>query len=165
MVKKKRPSTPASQAHHRTPAQRTRTVKPKAVRPPLSSASVVAVLNSNQDVLRLIRSTLQDEGYTVATEHIVNFKDGEASLSRFLTNHQPAVVVYDLAPPYEENWNFLQLLRKIPDVAAIPMVLTTVNKAALERAVGRTDAFEIVGTRDNLGPVVEEINRVFRSRR
>src|SRR4051812_26932487 len=43
---------------------------------------------------------------------------------------------------YQENWNFLQLLCKIPELAAIPMVFTTVNKAALENAVGSTKAFE-----------------------
>jgi hypothetical protein len=42
------------------------------------------------------------------------------------------------APPYQENWNFLQLLCRIPAVASMPMVLTTVNKAALEKsAAGR----------------------------
>src|SRR5262245_2735571 len=125
---------------------------------------VIAVLNSNQDVLRLIRAVLEDEGYTVATEHIVSFKDGEANLAQFLLNHRPTVVVYDLAPPYKENWNFLQLLCKIPEVASIPMVLTTVNKVALEPVVGKTDTFEILGTRDNLAPLIDEINRVVRSR-
>jgi len=117
---------------------------------------VVAVLNSNQDVLRLIRSALEDEGYTVATEHIVSFKDGTANLAQFLFNHQPVVFVYDLAPPYKEKWTFLQLLRKIPEVAAISVVLTTVNKTALESLVGKTDAFEILGTRDNLAPLIEK---------
>jgi CheY-like chemotaxis protein len=125
---------------------------------------VVAVLNSNQDVLRLIRSTLEDEGYTVATAHIISFKEGEANLAQFLSNHRPAVIVYDVAPPYKENWNFLQLLREIPQVADIPMVLTTVNKAALEDVVGSTDAFEILGTRDNLAPLVDGVNRSARSR-
>jgi CheY-like chemotaxis protein len=132
-------------------------------RPP-RPVRVVAVLNSNQDVLRLIRGALQDEGYTVVTEHIVNFKDGAANLLGFLTAHRPAVVVYDVAPPYEENWNFLQLLCRVPEVAEIPMVLTTVNKRALEKAVGATKAFEILGTRDNLAPLVAEINRSVRSR-
>jgi hypothetical protein len=58
-------------------------------------------------------------------------------------NHRPAVIVYDVAPPYKENWNVLQLLCEIPQVADIPMVLTAVNKTALESVVGKTDAFEI----------------------
>jgi hypothetical protein len=45
------------------------------------------------------------------------------------------------------------------------MVLTTVNKGALENAVGKTNAFELPGTRDNLAPVVAEINRSVRLRR
>jgi CheY-like chemotaxis protein len=132
--------------------------------PSPGASFVVAVLNSNQDVLRLIRSVLEDEGYTVATEHIMNFREGQANLTQFLLNHRPDLLVYDVAPPYKENWNFLQLLRKIPEVAAISMVLTTVNKKALENFVGKTNAFEILGTRDNLAPLIENINRSVRSR-
>lgn len=123
---------------------------------------VVAVLNSNQDVLRVIRSVLEDEGYTVAVKHIVDFKEGMANLGQFLDEHRPNVIIYDLAPPYQENWNFLQLVQSIPRLAAIPMILTTVNKAALEHTVGHTDAFEILGTRDNLAPLVENVNSVVR---
>src|SRR5262245_30634722 len=140
--------------------------KSRAKRRPARSngPSVVAVLNSNQDVLRLIRSTLQDEGYAVVTEHIAKFREGDKDLTRFLTKHHPSVVAYDLAPPYLENWNFLDLLRRTPQLASIPMVLTTVNKAALDRIVGETDAFEILGTHDNLAPVIAEINRSARPR-
>jgi hypothetical protein len=45
------------------------------------------------------------------------------------------------------------------------MVLTTVNKAALDKVVGETKAFEILGTHDNLAPVVDHINRMLRPRR
>jgi len=131
----------------------------------VSRSAVIAVLNSNQDVLRLIHDVLQDEGYAVVTDHIHNFKDGDENLIDFLTKHRPALLLYDLAPPYQENWNFLQLLCRIPEVSSLPMVLTTVNKNALETVVGKTDAFEILGTHDNLVPVVEAINRALHSRR
>jgi CheY-like chemotaxis protein len=126
---------------------------------------VVVVLNSNQDVLRVIHDVLQDEGYAVVTDHIHTFKDGDANLVDFLAKHQPSLLLYDLAPPYQENWNFLQLLCRIPQVSSIPMVLTTVNKAALDKVVGKTEAFEILGTHDNLAPVVDAINRLLHSRR
>jgi hypothetical protein len=53
-------------------------------RPNHGAHFVVAVLNSNQDVLRLICSALEDEG-------------------QFLLNHQPVVFIYDVARPYKEN--------------------------------------------------------------
>jgi CheY-like chemotaxis protein len=111
-------------------------------------------------VIRLIDETLEDEGYTVATEHVISLKDGVSNLGQFLTNHQPALILFDLSPPYQQNWNFLQLLRKIPMVQRIPIVLTTVNKVALEKTVGKTDAFELMGTREDLAPIVAEINRL-----
>lgn len=127
------------------------------------AAPVIAILNSSEDVVRLIRSVLEDEGYTVATEHIEKIREGMVDLRQFLSNYRPNLILYDLAPPYKENWTFLQLLREIPDFVDIPLVLTTVNKRALESFVGQTQAFEVLGTRDNLAPLVEEINRSVRA--
>jgi len=160
---------PRSRVHNTpkiAPAGALRVMSPRTTSgesPP--GSPVVVVLNSNQDVLRVIHDVLQDEGYAIVTDHIHTFKDGDENLVDFLRKHRPALLLYDLAPPYQENWNFLQLLCRIPEVSSIPMVLTTVNKAALETVVGKTEAFEILGTHDNLATVVDAINRSLRSQR
>jgi CheY-like chemotaxis protein len=116
---------------------------------------VVAVINSNDDLVALLREVLEDDGLQVVTTHIRQIKSGQEDLPRFLREHDPDAIVYDLAPPYPENWKFLRLLRDT--FGARPVVLTTVNRKALTRAVGRVDAHEVEGRRTDLSRVVRAV--------
>ena len=116
---------------------------------------VVAVINSNDDLVGLLREALEDEGLVVVTAHIHEIKSGREDLPRFLKKHDPDVIVYDLAPPYCENWRFLGLLRG--PFGDRGLVLTTVNRKALARTVGRVDVHEIEGRRSDLSRVVREV--------
>jgi hypothetical protein len=51
-------------------------------------------------------------------------------MMRRVTN--PVVILWDLAPPYDRNWAFLQLLRTTV-LKGRRLVLTTTNKAQVER--------------------------------
>ena len=115
----------------------------------------MAVINSNDDLVNLLRETLEDEGLNVVTTHIHDIKAGREDLPRFLAKHDPDVVVYDLAPPYADNWRFLGLLRGA--FGERGLVLTTVNRKALGRTVGRVDAHEIEGRRSDLSRVVRSV--------
>jgi CheY-like chemotaxis protein len=131
----------------------------------MTAPRVVAVINSNEDLVRIVREALEDDGYTVATAHIAHIKQGQEDLLLFLDQHEPDVVVWDLAPPYSENWTFLQTLRAIPQFARRALVLTTVNSAALKAEVPDVQAQELRGRRDDLGPLLSAVGAVFKRRR
>jgi len=120
-----------------------------------SAQAVVAVINSNDDLVALLRETLEDEGLNVTTAHIREIKSGREDLPKFLKRHRPDVIIYDLAPPYSDNWRFLHLVRE--SFGDRGLVLTTVNKKALEKTVGRTGTFEIEGRRSDLSRVVRTV--------
>jgi len=65
-------------------------------------------------------------------------------LVAFVRAHGPAASVYDLPRPYEANWNFLRLLRETAFLNRLGWVLTTLDKAALEAAVGPASVVQIV---------------------
>jgi len=69
------------------------------------------------------------------------------------------VIVYDIAPPYEENWQFLQLVKDAQQAQGRQFVLTTTNKAVLERLVGQTDAIEIIGKPFDLDEIVTAVKK------
>jgi len=46
--------------------------------------------------------------------------------------------------PPPANWNFLRLVRETDSLKELAWVVTTTNKEALEAAVPKTDAVEIV---------------------
>jgi DNA-binding response OmpR family regulator len=124
---------------------------------------VVAIINSNDDLVALLRETLEDEGFNVAVAHIRDMKAGRENVPAFLRKHEPDVIVYDLAPPYRDNWQFLDLLRKA--FGDRGLVLTTVNRKALTKAVGRVDVHEIEGRRSDLSRVVRAVLDKVKSQR
>jgi DNA-binding NarL/FixJ family response regulator len=64
----------------------------------------------------------------------------------FVSEHEPDVIIYDVALPYEENWRFLRLLQTSEVLKDRKWVITTTHKQRLEELVGETgEVFEIVG--------------------
>jgi CheY-like chemotaxis protein len=119
---------------------------------------VVAVLNSSEDTVEMLRQCLTDQGFTsVVTGHIHDFKTGEENFLNFVRQHDPAVMIYDVSIPYDKNWTFLRLLLDSESMRGRKVVLTTTNKKRLEQLVGVTDAFEIVGKPYDLGKIVEAV--------
>ena len=118
----------------------------------------VAVVNSNEDTVEMLRQALQSSGFSsVVTGHIHDFKTGEADFPKYLEMHDPLVIVYDIAIPYEKNWTFLKLLLDSEHMHGRKIVLTTTNKKRLEELVGPTDAFEIVGKPYDIDQIVEAV--------
>jgi DNA-binding NarL/FixJ family response regulator len=123
---------------------------------------VVAVLNSNDDLVRLVREALHNEGYLTLTHHIADLRDGHTDISQFLVDRDPPVIIYDIAPPFTLNWQFLGLLRKHPAMTNRTVILTTNNSAALKEVIG-IDALQIVGRDDDLAQLVAAVNKAFKS--
>lgn len=125
---------------------------------PTGTSPVVAVINTSDDLVQVLRDALIREGFDVVTSHVQDFKTGGQDFGSFLRSHKPAVVVYDISVPYEDNWTFLQTLRELPDARGRAFVVTTVNKRVFERRVGRADVVEIEGGRaDDLDPVIDAV--------
>jgi DNA-binding NtrC family response regulator len=123
-----------------------------------SYQDTVAVINSNEDTVEMLRQALQQGGFTsVVTAHIHDLKTGIADFPKFVTLHDPLVLVYDIAIPYDQNWTFLRLLLDSEQMRGRKVVLTTTNKKRLEEMVGPTDAFEIVGKPYDIDQIVSAV--------
>ena len=118
---------------------------------------VIAVFNSSNDTVELLRTALEQEGFQTVVGHIPDLKKGELDLVGFIEHHAPRVIVYDISPPYEPNWTFLRLVRSSQAARGRHFVITTTNKPALERLVGPTEALEIIGKPYDLGRVVASV--------
>ena len=118
---------------------------------------VVAIFNSSDDTVDLLRTALDAEGFLTVVGQISELKRGALDLVSFIERHAPTVIVYDISPPYDQNWAFLRLVRSADAVRARHFVITTTNKPALERLVGETEAIEIIGKPYDLGQVVSSV--------
>jgi len=107
--------------------------------------SVVAVINSSPDVIDMLRVWFERAGLIVVAAHTWDIRDGKVDVEAFLRQHRPAVIVYDVAPPYQANWRFLQHFQQMPEVKGCAFVLTTTNVARLRELVQTHEAvYEIV---------------------
>ncbi|HWJ55557.1 MAG TPA: hypothetical protein VNR90_05050 [Vicinamibacterales bacterium] len=119
----------------------------------------VAVINGLQDTIDMLRFVLEDAGFRVVDTQARDVRRGEVDLAEFVQRHDAAVVLYDIAIPYDENWRALQERRAAPALATTPFVVTTTNQRALEGVVGPTDAVEIIGKPYDLHRIVEAVRR------
>jgi CheY-like chemotaxis protein len=120
---------------------------------------LIAVLNSSEDLLALLCRWLEGEGFDTVCETIEDLTAWRLDLPSFLAEHRPDLVVYDIAPPYEENWRVLTRLRETDALRDRRLVITTTNRAMLEWLVGPTDALEVVGKPYDPSELTEAVRR------
>lgn len=125
----------------------------------------VAIINTNPDLIRLLRVNLEAAGFIVFEVHIEEIKLGEANVESFLNQHDPKVIVYDVAPPFEQNVRFLDHLRTATGFKGRQFVLTTVNRRRVEEIVGLDETvYEVVGERSEIDEIIRAVREASRAR-
>lgn len=109
----------------------------------IQSAPVVAVINMHVEIVDMLQMALEDEGFHAVGRTIPQLEYGDQSLLTFLDEHDPQVIIYDVSPPYPENWERFQVAREVEVFKGRRVMLTTTDPQALEKLVGPTDAFPI----------------------
>lgn len=127
---------------------------------------VVAVLNHDADIIEMISTLLLEEGFVVVSGHLPPLNSQRYEMvTSLLQQHKPLVVMYDIAPPYRENYEFFLTLRRKDNLTDIQFVLTTTNKKMLEKEVkNKVNAIEIIGKPYDIREIVEVMSRKAYSR-
>jgi CheY-like chemotaxis protein len=118
---------------------------------------VVAIFNTNPEVLDLVREALQDAGHATVVAHVDDLKRGRIDLVQFVEQHHPDCIVYDVAPPYDTNWTFLRLMRSSKVMQGRAFVVTTTNKKALDELIGPSDTVELLCKPYDLEQIVQAV--------
>lgn len=118
---------------------------------------IIAVFNSSEDTVEMLRTALEGDGLHTVSGHIGELKKGELDFVAFIEHHRPAVIVYDISLPYDTNWNFLKLVRSSQPAQGCRFILTTTNKPALDKLVGENEALEIIGKPYDLERVITAV--------
>ena len=120
----------------------------------------VAVLNSNEDVVEMLRMVLEEAGFNTVAAHVPNIKRGEEDFLAFLAHHDPSVIVYDIAPPYRENWTFLKMIWDTVSAKKRTFILTTANERLLREVAGDDiNVFELSEKPYTLQAIVDAVKR------
>jgi DNA-binding NtrC family response regulator len=126
---------------------------------------VVAILNSNDDLVEMMRMLIERAGFTTVRGHIDEVRKGKLDLVNFVRQHNPSVIVYDLVPPYERSWNYLMALRNSETMKGRPFVITSVNADRAQEAIGDTEfVYEVIGKPLDLDRIVQAVKEASRVR-
>lgn len=126
---------------------------------------VIAVINSSPDVVDMLRIWFETEGFVVAGVQSWELRDGQVDIEAFVRQHDPAVVVYDLAPPYEPNWRLLQHVRGMPALRGREFVLTSTNVQQVARLIAPDEpVLEIIGKPYDLQQLLTAVREAFARR-
>jgi len=125
----------------------------------------VAIINTNPDAIELLADTLRPAGFTVVSALTHELRDGRVNVDAFMGEHNPSVIVFDVAPPYGRTWRFLEQLRDMPIMHERRFVLTSVNARQVEDlAYGDEKVYEVVGKPYDLDQIVQAVREASRAR-
>jgi len=109
----------------------------------MSSTLTVIVINANIDTCAMLEEYFGVHGWRTASFAAKDVRDGTVAVNELMAL-RPDVIVFDVAIPYESNWQTAQRLRNDVKIDC-PIVVTTTNEAAVRRIVGAVGLVEIVG--------------------
>lgn len=131
----------------------------------MSNEPLVAVFNTSPDTVEMLRAILQHSGFLVASAFTYDIRDGRVDLQTFMRQNRAAVIVYDIAPPYEANWALFQHVRADPALEHCRFVITSTNASEVQKLAGRDERiYEIVGKPYDLDLIVRAVKEAARAR-
>ena len=126
---------------------------------------MVAIVNSNDDVVEMLRLSFERAGFVVVSVHDDAIKRGATHLTDFVRAHKPQVIVFDLVPPYDRSYRFVEHLRQTHVLNGCQFVLTSANQArAQELARMPEEVYEVVGKPYDLEQITRAVKEASRAR-
>src|SRR4051812_38995275 len=127
---------------------------------------VAAIFNTSPDIIDLLRRAVEPAGIVAVSVMTHQIREGAVDIEAFLQQHDPQVVIYDIAPPYDANWQLFKHISEMNAMRDRQIVLTSSNAHQVERLAGRHEKiYEIVGKPLDLDQIVKAVKEAAHARR
>jgi hypothetical protein len=125
-----------------------------------TAQGIVALFNASDDTIDMVQKLLTASGreQVLIWCHFADLKKGIVNFEKYMEKHNPEVVIFDISPPYDENWRFFKTMRDAKTMRGRGIVLTTTNKNRLDEVLGEdSNALEVVGRSKDLKQIDDAI--------
>ena len=125
----------------------------------------VAMFDASDDTIAMMRALLTEAGASQSLIHcsFVDLKREITDFRKYLVAHNPEVVIFDISPPYDENWTFFTIVRDSAAMQGRGVVLTTTSKKHLDELIGEdSHALEVTSTLMDRALILQEIKAATR---
>ena len=118
---------------------------------------VAAIFNTSPDLVDLVRRAFEPAGIVTVSVLTHQIREGAVDLESFIRQHDPRVVVYDIAPPYDANWALFQHVCRMDVMRDRQYVVTSANAKQVESLAAGQPVYEIVGKPYDLDMLVAAV--------
>ena len=126
---------------------------------------VAAIFNTSPDIVDLMRRAFEPAGIVTVSVLTHQIREAVVDVEGFLRQHDPQVIVYDIAPPYDANWQLFEHISRMKGMRQRKIVLTSTNPRHVEKLAGRNQTiYEVVGKPLDLDQIVRAVKEASRSR-
>jgi CheY-like chemotaxis protein len=127
--------------------------------------TVAAVINTSPDLVDILRLAMEPAGIVTVSAMTHEIRKGHVNIEAFMAQHDPQVIVYDIAPPYEGNWQLFQHMCRLPALQGRQFVLTSTNAREVQKLAGTNQTiYEVIGKPFDLDQIVRAVKEAARSR-
>jgi len=124
------------------------------VRPVISGASTVLVIDDDATVRDLMQRFLSKGGF-----HVAMARDGDEGL-RFARELRPDAITLDVMMPHKDGWAVLSALKADPDLAHIPVIMVSmVDNKNMGYSLGAADYLTKPIERDRLMAILNKYRK------
>jgi hypothetical protein len=95
-------------------------------------SNTVAIIDSHGDTVEMLACLLEGSGLQAIQGPPVTGNPSTVDFAGYMARHDPEALIWNIAPPYERNWGFFKLLRRIGPLEGRAVVLTTTDKRKLD---------------------------------
>lgn len=104
----------------------------------------VLVVNTSPDVMEALQEVVQQWGYRCDLAEVRSLRFGQVTVDELLGETAPDLVIFDLAPPMDENFKALQQLEQHARGRELPLVVTTTNAEAARPLLAGRQTVELL---------------------
>lgn len=119
----------------------------------------IVLFHADEDILEGLITALMRAGHE-ATARAITASTHAGAMAELIAEHQPDVVVFDVAPPPGASLRRLRELRSLPGVTDVPFVLTAPAEPSL--APDDRTVIAVVGEPFRFDGVLDALEQVLR---